>query len=412
MSMAVVQRSTSVREEEPSMRVVLLQNFVAPYRVPLYEGLQDRLSEFKVFASTPMEDDREWVPDWGTIDVEIQRSFSIRYRVRENLGFRRTLQVHFPYDTLARLFRFRPDAVITVELGVRSLQVAIYKLLRPSVRLLIWCKLSEHTERSWGAARLLVRRFILSKADGVMVNGESGARYIARLGVPDERIFRVNQPVDVDAFTRTGRSRPVSARTRLLCSGSLIERKGVLPFLGRVDVWARANPTENLEIWWLGDGKERAALEAFATAPNLSQRFIGSVPYASLPQWYSQADILAFPTLSDEWGLVVNEAMAAGLPVLGSIYAQAVTELVSDGETGWIFDPTSDQSVQMALDRVRDTSPEDLARMRDACRRRIASVTPDAAAEKIFNALRGVAGPAPVQAITVPLAEMAEANEA
>ena len=49
--------------------------------------------------------------------------------------------------------------------------------------------------------------------------------------------------------------------------------------------------------------------------------------------------VLVFPTLADEWGLVVNEALAAGVPVLGSLYSQAVEELVRDGENGWTFRP-------------------------------------------------------------------------
>ncbi len=375
------------------MRVALLQNFVAPYRVPLYERLLGRVGALKVFVSTPMESDRDWKVDWGTLDVVVQKNVTVRRPCPDPLGFVRTLQVHFPYDTVPQLWRFRPDAVISVELGLRTLQSAVYRMLRPSSRLLIWCKLSEHSERGWGRVRQALRRFLFARADGVMVNGESGARYVAGFGVPDHRIFRINQPVDVALFAAVPRQRPDGARTRLLCCGVLAARKGVVPFLVQLDRWARANPAEPLELWWLGDGPLRPELEAFECAPNLAQRFLGAVPYAELPEWYSQADVLAFPSLLDEWGLVVNEAMASGLPVLGSRYAQAVTELVADGVTGWVFDPIREDSVQAALDRVRDTPPGQLARMRDAARRRIAALTPDTAAARIFDALRTVAGP-------------------
>ncbi len=380
------------------MRVALLQNFVAPYRVPLYERLRDHISALKVFVSTPMESDRTWKVEWGTLDVVVQNNLTLRHPFRDPGGFTRTLQIHFPYDTLPRLWRYRPDAVISVELGPRSLQAALYKILRPSVRLLVWCKLSEHTERGWGGFRHVLRRMILARADGVLVNGESGARYIARFGVPDDRIFRINQPVDVGMFTRAKRRRPETARARLLCCGVLSDRKGVVPFLRQLDLWARAHPSQQREIWWLGDGEARAELEAFSCAPNLTQRFIGAVPYAELPEWYAEADILAFPSLLDEWGLVVNEAMASGMPVLGSIYAQAVTELVADGGNGWIFDPASEASVQAALDRIEAVSPEELVRMREAARQRIATLTPETAATKIFDALRAVQKMAPMPA--------------
>lgn len=374
------------------MRVALLQNFVAPYRVPLYERLREQVDGLKIFISTPMESDRSWKVEWGSLDVVVQRNITWRRRSRDSLGFTRMLQVHFPYDTIAQLWRYRPDAVISVELGPRSLQVVFYKMLRPSTRLLLWCKLSEHSERGWSRWRIMLRRFLLSQADGVLVNGESGARYIEKLGFPNARIYRINQPVDVEMFALAGRQRPEAAATRLLCCGVLSARKGVLPFLTQLDVWARAHPQVPLELWWLGDGDMRATLEGFACAPNLAQRFIGEVAYADLPGWYSQADILAFPSLLDEWGLVVNEAMASGLPVMGSLYAQAVTELVTEGVTGWLFDPASTVSTQAVLDRVHQTSPEELVRMRAAARRRIAELTPQTAAERMRRALALVSG--------------------
>ena len=375
------------------MRVALLQNFVAPYRVPLYERLRDRLTAFRVFVSTPMESDRSWQVDWGTLDVVVQRNLTIRRHSRDQMGFTRLLRVHFPFDTIPQLWRYRPDAVISVELGLRTLQVVLYKMLRPSTRLIIWCKLSEHTERSWGFARMALRRFLLSKADKVMVNGESGARYIERLGVPDSQIARINQPVDISLFTTVKRVRPATARTRMLCCGTMTARKGVVPFLRQVDQWARRHSDTLIEIWWLGGGPLRAELEAFLSAPNLSQRFIGEVQYSELPAWYAEVDILAFPTLLDEWGLVVNEAMAAGLPVMGSLYAQAVTELVEDGITGWIFDPTNDASAHRALDRLHSVPAQKLAAMREAAQKRIGRLTPDFTAEKIFELLCEVVAP-------------------
>lgn len=374
------------------MRVALLQNFVAPYRVPLYEKLRDRVDALKVFVSTPMESDRSWKVEWGTLDVVVQKNITLRKRSRDGFGFTRMLQIHFPYDTIAQLWRYRPDAVISVELGPRSLQVVLYKMLRPSTRLLLWCKLSEHSERGWGRSRTLLRKFLLSRADGVLVNGESGARYIQSLGYPDSRIYRINQPVDVGLFESAVRQRPDGVATRMLCCGVLSERKGVLPFLTQLDLWAQANPSVPLELWWVGGGEMRAVLEGFACAPNLTQRFIGDIPYAELPSWYSQTDILVFPSLLDEWGLVVNEAMAAGLPVMGSIYAQAVTELVTEGTTGWVFDPNNTVSTQSVLDRVHQASPEQLAEMRRAVKRRIAQLTPQTTADKMRKALDAVMG--------------------
>ncbi len=373
-----------------SMRVALLMNFVAPYRLPLLERLQGLLGSLRVLISTPMESDREWAPDWGTLEVKVQRNVTFRPVLNDKGGFLRRLQVHVPYDTVPQLIRYRPDVLISCELGPRTLQAVFYKWLRPQTKLLVWCFLSEHSERSWGRSRLLARRLILGAADGVLVNGESGARYIQGFGVPDRVITRINQPVDVTRYGKVSRTRPEGACTRLVNVGVMNPRKGVVPFARRLIAWAVKNPRP-IEIWWLGDGPDRAELEALPWPTTLTSRFLGNVPYVDVAGIYAECDLMVFPTLLDEWGMVVNEAMAMGLPVLGSIYSQAVEELVVEGETGWIMDPLSEASLDSGIDRALSTGPAAMAAMRLRAQTRIAGLTPETAAARIAEAVRQLA---------------------
>ena len=372
------------------MRVALLTNFIPPYRLPLLEELRDRVGELKIFLSTPMESDRHWKVEWGSLDVIVQRSVSWGGRYHDSLGFSRRLQIHFPYDSIPQLGRYAPDVVISSELGMRSAQASLYRTFARDSSLLIWATLSEHSERSWGAARKALRRSMLSQADGVLVNGESGARYIRRFGLPDERIFRVNQPVDVRLFSNSSPVRRQGPAWRFLHSGALTPRKGLIGFTHILLAWAARHPEQAVEIRWLGDGEDRSALASLELPANVTQQFLGNRPYQHLPGIYAEADVLFFPSLMDEWGLVVNEAMAAGLPVLGSIYSQAVEELVEDGVTGWVFDPAAETSVMAALDRVFASSPATLGAMGDVAQRRIAALTPASASERIVGAMREI----------------------
>jgi glycosyltransferase involved in cell wall biosynthesis len=105
---------------------------------------------------------------------------------------------------------------------------------------------------------------------------------------------------------------------------------------------------------------------------------------------YERCGILVFPTLADEWGLVVNEAMSCGMPVLGSWYSQAVQELCVDGVNGWVFRPDSLDEMYEAIGRAL-TSPEDvLRRMGQAAARRVAGLTAEFAAERIVRAIEFV----------------------
>jgi glycosyltransferase involved in cell wall biosynthesis len=372
-----------------AIKTALLMNFIAPYRVPLFEDLRDRLDALRIFISTRMEADRPWVTDWHDLDVVVQKTLTVPVRFRHPGGFVQQLYLHFPYDTLPQLWRYAPDVIISGEFGLRSLQAALYRRLHPKSRLIIWATLSEHTEKDWGRFRLALRRFILHAADGVIVNGASGARYISGVGFSG-RIFTMNQPIDVSRFAEQPLARPDEDRRRLIYCGRLIGQKGVLEFQHELAAWATRHPEQTVDILWVGDGELRDELQATSVPANLHQHFVGYVAYDALPEVYRTCGALVLPSLFDEWGLVVNEAMASGLPVLGSIYSQAVEELVVDDKTGWQFDPLQPATISHALDRFFGSSDTTLLGMRAAARTCALAITPERAAEQIRNAIRSL----------------------
>ncbi len=373
-----------------AIRTALLTNMMPPYRVKLLTALRNRVGELKIFISTEMENDRPWAVDNGSLDVIRQKSITFHRTRQHPGGFPQQLHIHFPYDTLVKLWRYSPDVVISSELGLRTLQAAIYRILAPRSRLLIWATLSEETERGWGIARQLLRRFILKIADGVICNGPSGARYIASFGFSPDRIFVVNQPIDVELFENLPLTKGPENARRIVFSGRLIAAKAVLELQDAVARWARENPSHNIELVWVGDGLLRGQLEALEPPANFSQTFLGNQLYGALPEIYGNCGALVLPSLMDEWGLVINEAMTSGLVVLGSVYSQAAVEMIRDGVTGWMIDPLRPETIGAALDKLFSMPLEALAEMRAAARKRALTITPDSAADHLFTAVKVV----------------------
>jgi glycosyltransferase involved in cell wall biosynthesis len=379
-------RTPARAERLEKARGALLTNFIAPYRVPLFRLLAREFAAFKIFVSTPMEPNLAWRPDWGDLDVEVLSTLTLHRTARHPHGFSGPLFVHLPYSALFRLWRFRPDVVISGQLGLASALAAVYCALRRGTGLALWLTLSEVSELGRGRIRRLLRRWLLARADAVMVNGESGARYARSFGTPDAKIVRVYQAVDVAAFSEAG-NREREAGQRLLFVGSGEPRKGMRPFLDHLARWAESHPERSVELWVAGTGAECLGTAPPVLPDNLLLRWIGRVPYEDMPEIYAEAGILVFPTLADEWGLVVNEALAAGVPVLGSQYSQAVLELVEDARTGWTFRPDRADECLAAIDRALATPPEELASMRSACRERIAALSFIAVAERMLGAI-------------------------
>ncbi|MEB3829837.1 glycosyltransferase family 4 protein [Phormidium sp. CCY1219] len=371
-------------------RIALLTNFIPPHRLPLYQALADRLPDLQVFISTPMEANRLWTPNWERLNVTVQKNLTVRRRWKHPHGFSEDLYVHIPYDTLWSLWQYRPDVVISGEMGMRTLQALLYRKLNPDTRMILWATVSEYSEQGRGKLRERLRRFLVPQADAVLVNGQSGARYVRQFGVADERIFFAPYTTNIDPFLAVALSRAPEDAYRLLYLGQLVQRKGVEPFFSTLKRWAKGHPERKVEFWLVGDGPLRMSLEQQMWPSNLGVRFLGNLKYSELAEVYAKGGIFAFPTLADEWGVVANEAMAAGLPMLGSSYSQSVEELVEEGETGWQFRPDDPEDMYSALERSLSIPYAQLESMRVKARDRIQHLTPDFVADNILDAIRFV----------------------
>lgn len=367
-------------------KVVLLTNFIPPYRVPMLEAVAHRVGDLRVWVSTPMEENRLWDPEWGTLNVQVQRSRTFQHLSRHPHGYSERQIVHFPYDTLFRLRRERPDIVLSAEFGARTLQAALHCAIS-STPLVIWATVSESSEKGHGRARRLLRRALLPRVGAVLVNGRSGARYVRELGAQADRVVTVPYTSALRHVATAEAPARWEAR-RLLYVGQLIERKGIVPFVAALGRWGGRHPDEQVTLQLIGDGPEAARLSRVPLPENVTVRCRGSLSYQRIAKAYAQASLFVLPTLADEWGLVINEAMAAGLPVLGSVYSQAVEELVQDGVSGWVFKPNDPEVIDAVLERALLVGTPELARMGAAARDAVRFLTPELAADRLIEGLR------------------------
>jgi glycosyltransferase involved in cell wall biosynthesis len=370
------------------VRVALLTTFIAPYSLPIWRALSRLVAEFHVFISTEMESNRDWDVYWDDLNLRVQKTITFVRSEKHCLGFANKRYLHFPYDTIHCLRRCGPDVVISSELGLRTIQSTLFRALTPRTGLVCWADLSEHTEHGIGLGKRVLRQSLLRYADATIVNGESGARYVMALGAAPERIIRMPYVLDMKSLLTIPLSRDAYASRRLLYVGQLMERKGVHLLLEALARRRRLHPNEPCELWIAGDGPMRKQFESFAQANALSVRFLGSVPFSELRSVYASVGIFVFPTLSDTWGVVVNEALAAGLPVLGSNLSQAVDELVREGYNGWRFRPDRSEEFDVILERALGTSADALDKMREAARLSIRELTPEYAADQVVMAVK------------------------
>jgi len=182
-----------------------------------------------------------------------------------------------------------------------------------------------------------LKRRIVRLSDAALVGGRPQADYVVQLGMPRERIFLGYDVVDNDHFSRPAPAPPEigpwNGRPFFLASARFIAKTN-LPRLLRA--FARYRELAGFEAWnlvLLAGGPLRAELQALRAQLGLEPHLLmpGFRQYPELPGWYQAASGFVHASTSEQWGLVVNEAMAAGLPVLVSSRCGCAVDLVQGG---------------------------------------------------------------------------------
>jgi glycosyltransferase involved in cell wall biosynthesis len=373
----------------PDADVVFLVNFVAPNLLEVFRELSRRFKSFTVVSSVPMEGNRQWKLESEGLEVRIQRTWTITRTSRHPSGYAEPNYIHIPLDSWSQLRRLKPDVVISLELGARTAFSAAYRLLHPSVTHVAAVLASERSEAGRGLLRRLTRRSLLKRVDAATFNGPSCERYLLSLGADEQRLA----PWDYAADPRKAYRGPLSESVRsadelhLLTVGQLSERKGVLQAAAALNEYARSH--DQLALTWtlVGDGPLRQEIEQIDRPENFAIHFAGHCDPEQIREHYRTHDAMLFPTLGDEWGLVVDESLASGLPVIGSCHSQAVETIIHDGQNGFRFDPEGQGSLAEAMTRFQAIDAASRFEMKVKSRQTAQDRTPQTSAAQMVDAI-------------------------
>jgi glycosyltransferase involved in cell wall biosynthesis len=181
--------------------------------------------------------------------------------------------------------------------------------------------------------------------------GTLNEQYYVHYGADRQRFVPVRHFVDNDWFAQKSDAARASAAGQrrawgipdeklvLLFAGKFTNDKQPMDAVRAIDKIRQAR--DDVHLVMVGDGPFRAECEAFAASRQLPVTFAGFFNQARMPNAYASADVLVVPSISETWGLVVNEAMASGIPAIVSSRVGCAPDLVSPGVTGSVF-PSGD----------------------------------------------------------------------
>lgn len=304
------------------------------------------------------------------------------------------------------LDRLAPDAVALPGWGFPVARAALEWCRRHSVAAVLMSESSQNDKRrhvfmefmkSW----LYVRRF-----GAALVGGRSHRDYVVSLGLPPERVFLGYDAVDNEYFAREAaiaRRNSVTLRSRnpdipadpfFLSVTRFLRRKNVPTLIHGYSTYRHV--VGDKEAWKLvicGSGDRECEIRAAIHQQGLDD-FIclpGFVSYHDLGPWYGLAEALVHPALGEQWGLVVNEACAAGLPIVCSRRVGACHELVRDGWNGLIFEPTDTKDLGRVLVAIHRLDPALRRMMGQNSQRLVAEFGPERFANGLLAAVDAAA---------------------
>lgn len=316
------------------MRVVYWNNIPAPYMVDRFNALGRReVFDFEAWFNDRREPDRSWrvnERDW---------QFAYRYIPTLVLGGKR---LHVPLPLFGPAM---PDLLVSLYAEPAFVLGWIVARLRKR-HVAFWAQVTNDNwvvRRPW---RERFKRIMFSRVDATLGSGQQSRRFAMRYGTPANRALTLQHAIDVDHFAggaaaaqpnrQTIRKRLGLTGTTFVYVGRLWDGKG-LSYL--IDAFQRVQrgSSDPVSLLIVGDGEAEEDLRALCRDHGIvNVVFAGFRDKEELPELYAASDVFVFPTLGDPYGLVVDEAMVSGLPVISTDAAGEIGQRIEHGNNGYI----------------------------------------------------------------------------
>lgn len=249
------------------------------------------------------------------------------------------------------------------------------------------------------------KRVIFGLSKGFLSYGQRAVEYLNHYGIPKERIFIRRQAAalppgyspEAALKRRTEIASPAGA-PRYLYVGRISQEKSLDRLLRAFPHVLERHPRATLVL--VGKGPLETQLKELATELGIDSRvqFVGAKSDQALFDEYLTATCLVLPSYSEPWGLVVNESLSYGCPAIVSHRCGCLPELIVEGQTGFVFDWSDPHDLAQKLIDAPEEFGE-VSRIAQACLDRIASFTPELAAEGILNGALAIAGRGPTDSL-------------
>lgn len=321
---------------ETKLKILAFNTVRAPYRVDLYNQL-GLYFDLTVFFEQKHDCSRS--KDWYSNDF---KNFKMKHAKRWDKSLRSP-----KFDVISAVSADKYNLVYMSEWSTITSLMLVFVCLFRRIPYVLSIDGHNNNKRA-NFIKDTIKKFFAQRAAAVIGTGKTTTIYAKSLGVSEEKIYSIGFTT---LFEREIMPAPISNKEKksirkhiglaeenryVLYAGQLVTRKGVDLL---IKAWSQCNSLDNWRLLIVGDGVEKENLQKIKSQLNLDTvDFIPNVSKEKLLSYYKASDLFVLNTREDIWGLVVNEAMANGLPVLTTFQCVAGEELIENDVNGYLYD--------------------------------------------------------------------------
>jgi glycosyltransferase involved in cell wall biosynthesis len=336
-------------------KVALVHNIIAPYRIPIFEGLAASPDiDLTVYFCSETHSYRKW---------EVLKDVNYNYEILPGFLFQlRDITVNINIPIIKKLRSGNFDIVIIGGCVDFTSQMAYFFSKIHHKPVILWSEGIEPSSSLVGKLIQPIINHIVRGCTAIIVPGTMSRDYHKGITNEENNIFIAPNSIDNEKYlNEIMRLNPKRDMIKeklgykdvkiILSLSQIIERKGIIYLIQAFELIRRENPDVILLI--VGAGEQKDDLIKYCLEKNLSNVFFpGWVDEYEKIVYYSISDLFVLPTLSDVWGLSINEAMVTGLPVITTTKAGCSKDLIVPGLNGYIVTPKDVNGLFNAINTV------------------------------------------------------------
>src|SRR4030042_3313215 len=268
------------------------------------------------------EKNRRWIPELGSeFKYKVLPGFSLNFFAKDLFSY------HINPTIVWELIRNDYDVIVSVGYASFANQVAFLYCKICRKPFILWSGSTISEPSFLRKVSLPLIKFMVRHSDALIAYGTRAKEYLIHLGASPEKIFIAFNTVDTDFFKQQSAKFKIKRKELkdklgvrntavILYVGQLIERKGIKYLLS---AYSKLKHNFDVALVIVGDGIQKNELEDLCAKEAIQDAFfVGYKQLEELPKYYVVSDIFVLPSTEEVWGLVLNEAMACGLPVIAT----------------------------------------------------------------------------------------------